>query len=378
MPGSRHEKWFNLDYLLVLLTWIEGDEGYTDMAKVKVRRLLILFLVLSAAAGGAYVYFQQEEAPTDTLTLYGNVDIREVQLAFHDTGRIASIVVQEGDRVKAGRLVAELDPVRYQAAAARAKAKEAAQEQVLARLLAGSRPEEIAAARAQVRAAEAHLRDAEQTYKRTETLARTQYASQQKLDNAEAALKSGRADLDAQQQALTLAVKGPRQEDIDAARAQLKADRAARELADRELADTKLYAPASGVIRDRILEPGDMAFPQTPVFTLALTEPLWIRAYVNETDLGKIAPGMRAAVSTDSFPGKVYEGWVGYISPTAEFTPKQVETTELRSKLVYQVRVYVCNPQNELRLGMPATVTIPMQQSQKNIDLQSTNPCRGE
>ena len=105
-----------------------------------------------------------------------------------------------------------------------------------------------------------------------------------------------------------------------------------------------------------------MASPQRPVFTLALTNPIWIRAYVPQTDMGKIFPGMRAQINTDSYPDKTYEGWVGYISPTAEFTPKSVETPEVRTELVYQVRVYACNPRNELRLGMPATVTIPLDQ----------------
>jgi HlyD family secretion protein len=154
------------------------------------------------------------------------------------------------------------------------------------------------------------------------------------------------------------------------------ADEAALRLAERELADTKLYAPARGVIQDRILEPGDMAFPQTPVYTLALTDPIWVRAYVSEPDMGKIAPGMSATVHTDSFPDKQYPGWVGFISPTAEFTPKQVETTELRSKLVYQVRVYVCNPQNELRLGMPVTVTVPLRQPLKVPGPNSADQCR--
>jgi HlyD family secretion protein len=108
-----------------------------------------------------------------------------------------------------------------------------------------------------------------------------------------------------------------------------------------------------------------MAFPETPVYTLALTNPVWVRAYVSEPDLGKIKLGMSAEVSTDSYPGKVYKGWVGFISPTAEFTPKSVETTEERTKLVYQVRIYVCNSQNELRLGMPATVVIPLNQTLK-------------
>jgi HlyD family secretion protein len=110
-----------------------------------------------------------------------------------------------------------------------------------------------------------------------------------------------------------------------------------------------------------------MASPQQPVFTLALTNPVWVRTYVSETDLGKISPGMKAYATTDSFPEKRYEGWIGYISPTAEFTPKSVETREVRTHLVYQVRVYVCNPENELRLGMPATVIVPLNPSAHRI-----------
>lgn len=151
----------------------------------------------------------------------------------------------------------------------------------------------------------------------------------------------------------------------------LKANQAALEVARKVLADASLYAPDNGIIQERILEPGDMASPQRPAYTLALTDPIWVRAYVQEADLGKLKPGMRAEVSTDSYPGKHYRAWVGYISPTAEFTPKAVETTEVRSSLVYQVRVFVCNTQNEMRLGMPATVTIPLDQAAA----PNANPC---
>jgi HlyD family secretion protein len=346
------------------------------MKKMKVRHALLILLLISALITGAYVYFHRDERPTDILHLYGNIDIRQIQLAFQDTGRIRKLFFEEGERVEQGQLVAELDPERFEAAAAQAGAKVEAQREVLARLLSGSRPEEIAEARARVRAAEAVLKDAELNFQRTRELARTQYVSKEKLDNAEASLKSARADLDALKQELILAVKGPRKEDIAAARAQVKADEAALRLAERELADTRLYAPVPGVIQDRILEPGDMAFPQTPVYTLALTDPVWVRAYVSEPDMGKIAPGMNAMVHTDSFPDKQYPGWVGFISQTAEFTPKQVETTELRSKLVYQVRVYVCNPRNELRLGMPVTVTIPLKQPLKVPGTDSADKCR--
>ncbi len=341
----------------------------------KIIRILVLLVVIGAIAAGIYYYRKGGEEPTDRLVLYGNVDIRQVQMAFQDNGRIEKIYVTEGDRVKAGQVLAEIDPVRYRAAVAAAKSKVASQEQVLARLLAGSRPQEIAAARARVAAAKANVEDARQNYDRAKQLADTQFVSQQKLDNAQASLKTAKANLDAEQQALGLAVQGPRQEDIDAARATLEAYKAQLDLAQQQLEDTRLIAPAEGIIRDRIMEPGDMAFPQTPVLTLALTSPLWVRAYVDETNLGKIAPGMKASVTTDSYPGKSYTGWIGFISPTAEFTPKTVQTEELRSKLVYQVRVYVCNPQNQLRLGMPATVTILLDQPAPAADQTPGDRC---
>jgi HlyD family secretion protein len=338
----------------------------------KIRRLAFFLLILGGVGAGLYYYRHPGVQTDDTLNLYGNVDIRQIQLAFHATGRIQRLLVQEGDRVKAGQLVAELDPSRYDDAVRQAKGRVASQQQVLARLLAGSRPEEIAANRARVAAAQATLRDAEQTYRRMQVLVGKDFISRQQADNAEAAFKSAQADLDAAQQQLDLSILGPREEDIAAARAQLKAEEAALALAQKELADTRLYSPTSAVVQNRVLEVGDMVSPQTPVYTLALSQPLWVRAYVSEPDLGKIHPGMHADVSTDSFPGKLYRGWIGFISPTAEFTPKEVQTPDLRSRLVYQIRVYVCDPQNELRLGMPATVSIPLKQSAPS---PASEPC---
>ena len=332
------------------------------MKKAKLLRIIVLLGVLGITATMGYRYLQKREAPVKALHLFGNVDIRQIQLAFHDSGRIQRLLVEEGQRVQRGELLAELDAARYEAAVAQAGAQVAAQREVLARLVAGSRPEEIGEAKARVKATEAVLKEAEVTHRRARILAEPKYVSQQQLDSAEAKLNNARANLDREQQALTLAIKGPRQEDIEAARAQLKVYEAALQRAQEELADTRLYAPEEAIVQDRILEPGDMASPQTPVFTLALDNPIWVRAYVSEPDMGKIAPGMQAEVRTDSYPNKTYRAWIGFISPTAEFTPKQVETTELRSKLVYRLRVYVCNPENELRLGMPADVLIPLQQ----------------
>jgi HlyD family secretion protein len=330
------------------------------MKAKQILRLVAICLIISALGGGLYYYWNRGHQADDRLTLYGNVEIRQIQLAFHATGRIQRLIVNEGDRVEGGQLVAEIDPARYEAAVAQVRARVAVSRKTLDRLLAGTRPEEIAAIRAKMEAAEAALWDAEHTNRRMQVLISRDSISKQQADNAEAAFKSALANRDAAREELTLAIKGPREEDIAAARAQLKAEEAALALAERELTDTKLYAPAPAVVRNRILEPGDMASMETPVYTLALTDPVWIRAYVSEPNLGKISPGMQAEVSTDSFPEKIYRGQIGYISPTAEFTPKEIQTTELRNKLVYQVRVYISNPEDQLRLGMPATVSISL------------------
>ncbi len=321
------------------------------------KKIIPVVLVVVLATIG-YQIFKREQAANGKLVYYGNVDIRQVQSAFFSTGRIKAMPAREGDQVRQGQLIAELDGTRYEAALARAEAQVAMQEQIVARMHAGSRPEEIAQAKARVDAAQATLSDSVKKQRRLQELAKDEYVSKQQMDDIQAAVDTARANLEALQQTLTLAKQGPRKEDIAAAEAKLKADQAVLALARQELTDTKLYAPADGIIQNRILEPGDMASPQQPVYTLALNNPVWVRAYVPEPDLGKIAEGMAAEITTDSYPDKTYKGWVGYIAPTAEFTPKQVETTDLRTRLVYQIRVYVNNPDNELRLGMPATVRI--------------------
>ena len=160
------------------------------------------------------------------------------------------------------------------------------------------------------------------------------------------------------EKALALAIEGPRREDIDVAEAQLRSTEAALAFARQQLADARLYAPADGVIEDRILEPGDMASPDRPVLTLDLTNPVYARAYLPEKQLGRVRSGMRAYIESDAFPGQRFPAWVGFISTTAEFTPKTVETTEVRAELVYRMHVYACNADERLRMGAPVTVVI--------------------
>lgn len=326
--------------------------------------LIVIFLVAVGAAGGATWFWYQnyEEPEPGHVTVYGNVEIREVELAFEVQGRIKSVNVEEGDRVDKGRGIAGLEDEQFRYELDRAKARVESQQQVVAELEAGTRPQNIRKAEADVEAAEARLVEARRNRERLAALVPSGAAVQQQLDDATATYETTVAELRVARAALDLANVGPREEDILAARARLAEFKSETDLAQWRLDKTKLLAPSEGVIRQRILEPGDMTSASRPVFTLALIDPIWIRAFLPEPDLGKVRPGMTAWVTTDSYPGKRYKGWIGFISPTAEFTPKTVQTEELRTKLVYEVRVYVDNPQGELRLGMPATVKIPLDQ----------------
>ncbi len=322
--------------------------------------LLIAVVVVAVSAAAAWFFSHRSSVNSNALTLYGNVDIRQVQLSFNSSERIAQLFVKEGDAVKKGQLLGTLDTTRLTSNVELQQAQLASQQQVVSRLEAGSRPEEILKAQADVDAARIDADNAEHNYQRAKTLVEQNFVARQQADDALAAANAAKAKLHSLQEVLKLVQIGPRKEDIAEAKSVLSASRAALEVARKALADASLFAPDNGVIQGRVLEPGDMASPQRPVYTLALTDPIWVRVYIQETALGKIKPGMIAEVSTDSFPGKRYRAWVGYISPSAEFTPKSVETTEVRSSLVYQVRIFVCNAQGELRLGMPATVIIPL------------------
>ena len=184
--------------------------------------------------------------------------------------------------------------------------------------------------------------------------------SQQDIESAQAALDTAQARLAAAEKGLELSAIGPRTEDIAQGEAQLRVKQAQLEFLRKQLADTELVSPCNAVVRSRLMEPGEMASPQRPVLNLAIADPKWVRAYISEPDLGRIRPGMKASISADSFPSRLLPGWIGFISSVAEFTPKAVQTEELRSSLVYEIRVFVQDPLDEMRLGMPATVHLEL------------------
>lgn len=327
------------------------------------KKPLIVALVLAIAVSiVAAVWWQRRERPpADALVLHGNVDLRQVSLAFDGSGRVAEMLVEEGNRVRAGAVLARLDVKTLRLQAEQARAQSEVQKQSLLRLENGSRPEEVAQARSRLQAARSDAARAVQDLARLEQIASEtggRGVSAMDLDRARSSTQVARAKVAEQEDALRLVERGARKEDVAAARAQLGASIAQLNLLAHQIELGELKAPADGVVRSRLLEPGDMATPQRPAYALALMQPKWVRVYVGEPDLGRVRPGMPARVWTDSAPDRPLPGQVGAISSSAEFTPKSVQTEELRTSLVYEVRVRVDDPGDVLRLGQPASVRL--------------------
>lgn len=318
----------------------------------------ILVLIVIALAAGAGWWRFHRPSTEGALTLYGNVDLRQASVPFNGTERIAEVLVEEGHLVRQGQVLARLDIGRLQPQLDQSAAAVEAQRAVVERLHNGSRPEEVAQARANLASAKADAENARAQYLRRKALLPKSAASQQDVDAAEAAADMAAARVAVARSALELAVIGPRAEDIAQAEAQLRGYEAQLALLRQQLADAELRAPFDAVVRSRLMEPGEMASPSRPVFSLATLGTKWVRAYVPEPELGRLHEGAPARIAVDSLPDRSLDGWVGFISPVAEFTPKAVQTEDLRTSLVYEVRVFVNDSDNILRLGMPATVRI--------------------
>ncbi len=304
-------------------------------------------------------YLGWRDAQNGKLTLYGNVDIRQVQLGFRVSGRVAEMNFDEGDSVKPGDLLARLDAKPYEDAVQAAKAQVAGQRATYEKLVAGPRAAEIAQARAALQERSADFENAKLAYDRALQLRPGQTISQAQLDNAQAQRDTAAARVSSAREALALLEAGNRSEDIAAAKASLDGAEANLSTAETALQDTELKAPAAGVILSRLREPGAIVATSDIVFTLSLDRPVWVRSFIPGPQLGLIHPGLEVTVTTDSAPDKPYRGKIGFISPVAEFTPKSVETPELRTDLVYRLRIIIDAPDQGLRQGMPVTVHVP-------------------
>lgn len=327
-------------------------------------------IILAAAAlaltglGGWFLKTHGRATEPEALTLHGNVDIREVNLGFRVAGRIAEVARDEGDAVKAGEVIARLDAEPYRREAEEARGQAASLRARLQLLEAGNRPQEIAQARALVREREVTSANAQRLFKRQEELLASKTVSVQEWDDAQARYREAEARLKSAREQLALLEAGFRSEEIAQARADLTRSEAALASAELRLSDTVLMAPSDGVVITRAQEPGAIVQAGATVLTVSLTRPVWVRAYIPEPSLGRIHPGTNVRVYTDSRPDQPYLGQIGYISPRAEFTPKNVETTELRTSLVYRLRVVVTNADEGLRQGMPVTVRAEAEEGQ--------------
>ena len=278
------------------------------------KKKIIILILLILAIGGTlgFLYFKNRKAGNE-LTLYGNIEIRQVDLSFQVSGRIEKLFKEEGDTVKQGELLAVLDDRDYVS--------------------------NLEKASAEVEKTLALKNDAESKFERNAPLVEDNTISKQDYDTL-------------------LNMKNKSAADYDAAVAQ-------KNFAQNQLDYTKVYAPEEGIIMIRVQEPGANVSKAQPVYTMAKTKPVWVRAYVNETDLGNIKYGQEVKVYTDTVDPKTgkkreYKGQVGYISPVAEFTPKTVQSTDIRTNLVYRIRVYIYDIDEYLRQGMPVTIKVEL------------------
>ncbi len=320
-------------------------------------KAVLIALLVAGGLAGAW-WYKTRHTGSGELVLQGNVEVRQVNLGFKVPGRIETLNVDEGDRVRTGQVLASLEKIYFQDTLAQMRAQLGQSEANYTKLKAGNRPEEIAQARALVAERQATLTNAKIIKSRAEALLKSPAGSQKIMDDAMAAERQADASLNSAREALRLQEIGFRAEDIALAKSQFDERKANLQVVERQLADADLIAPSDGTVLSRVREDGAIVQAGETVYVLSLTSPVWVRTYVSEPDLGRIKPGMEVSVHTDTPGGKVYKGKVGFISTAAEFTPKTVETTELRTALVYRIRVVVDGTADELRQGMPVTVDL--------------------
>lgn len=319
-------------------------------------KILLLLLVLGGVAAWGWHDGWWGNGNRETPTINGNVEVREVELAFRVGGRIATLEVDEGDRVSPGMLVATLDDAPYVDALASARADIDVAGAALARQRNGNRPQEILEAEASLRAAEAVVVNADKEFARRRDLQARGFSPVANVDAARAALDAAKALVDERRAALSRLREGSRADDIAQSAAGRDAAVAEARRAGTQLSDTRLMAPLAGTIVTRVREPGAMVGMGEPVLTLAIDNPVRVRAYVPGPVLGTIRPGQKVTVRTDD--GAALAGTIGFISPTAEFTPRTVETESQRADLVYRIRITVADARGQLRQGQPVTVDL--------------------
>ncbi|MEJ2096100.1 MAG: HlyD family efflux transporter periplasmic adaptor subunit [Deltaproteobacteria bacterium] len=390
---------------------------------MKPKKIIPIVLLAVIIAGAVYYYFAyyRNSHATDGLQTSGHIEMTEADLSFRIPGHIARLMVQEGDQVKTGQLVAELEQDvlkgRYDQSAAQLKEIDArcqsltvsidikkqsveaqihqAQANVEAAearyesLKTGSRVEEIKEAKAALEKARVELDNRRQDYQRMAKLFERNIITDKQMDDARTARDTALAIYNAAEEKFKLVHSGPRREAVDEGKANLSASNAALEIAKigrrevekmqldlkaltfqrkqaaaaltiarEDLEATRLTAPFDGLVSVKDVEEGEYVQAGAPVCTLSRLDDLWVKTYIPETYLGKIRIGQKAQVISDTYPDKPYVGRVTYISQQAEFTPKNVQTHEERTKLVYRIKVSIADSDHELKAGMPVDVRL--------------------
>ncbi len=324
----------------------------------KSKKIIILSAVVICAVSAVVAFFILR-GDGNRLVLYGNVDIRTVNLGFRVGGRLAELFVDEGDVVGAGQRLGRLDDAPYRIALDEAKANAAAQKAQAALMESGYRDEEIAQARSELDGRQAAYDYARSFHRRQQEAWKTRSVSADDVENAKTSMDQADASLQAAREKLSQLETGYRIQEIEAARAKLMQAEAALEQASLDLDDTVLVTPSAGTVMTRAVEPGTMLTAGATVLTVSLTRPVWVRAYVDEVNLARTAPGTKVSMHIDGGDrARVYTGKIGFVSPTAEFTPKTVQTPELRTDLVYRLRIIVEDPDDALRQGMPISIEL--------------------
>jgi HlyD family secretion protein len=338
---------------------------------MKKRLRIILPLIVLIAGILGYVSFRDRENGS-TITVSGNIEVTEAQMSFKIPGRLEKRLVDEGDAVTEGQLIAILEKTDQKLNTARAEAGLVQAQAHLAELEAGSRSQEVESARAELersvaaeKTAEVQLKQAKDDFDRYAALFREGGISRKDYDlytTRHAAAQNSRTEAQARiksaKEQLSLVQAGPRKEVIDQAKAQVQAATETLNQARQQENYTELFSPMNGIVLSKAAEPGEYLNPASPVLTIGDTAHPWLRAYIREKDLGRIALNGKADVTTDAFPKKTYPGKISFLSSQAEFTPKAVQTFEERMKLVYRIKIRLENPDGELRPGMPADAHI--------------------
>lgn len=320
------------------------------------KRMVPLLIV----AIGATVYFTVIKGNGNGAdVLSGTVEATEAALGFQVAGRIETIVPREGDAVKVGDELATLDRAELQARRAQAQAQLSMARATLRDLEAGATSEERESARQALRAATDRHADAQRDFDRVQRLLQGGAVAQEVFDKAKLALDVATAQRNQATQALQLAERGPRSERVEAQRAAIAQAEAAVRQADAALTSAVIKASIGGIVAVRDREPGETVGPGAPVLTIVDLSDRWIRVYIPENRIGSLQIGQAATITSDTYPDKTYAGTVSFIASQAEFTPRNVQTTEERVKLVYAVKIRVTgDPGNELKPGMPADVSL--------------------